>query len=67
MGNNNDKTQPIKKDNSYSSITGRPNIDVISKRNQEVEKREKKTFYTTAGTIVTLFIVVVAVLIYFFS
>ena len=32
MGNDNDKDQTIKKDVGHSSISGRPNIDEISKR-----------------------------------
>ena len=52
--------------NSHMSITGRPNIDEISKRNEEEIKRERKSFYTVAGIII-LFIVIVVVLIYFFS
>jgi len=77
MGNDNDKDQTIKKDNEtvafaqkntdgYTSITGRPNIDKISKRNEEAEKRDRKSSYITTGIIV-LFVVVVVVLIYFFS
>ena len=49
-----------------SSITGRPNIEEISKRNAEAEKRERRSSYTVAGIIV-LFIIVVIVLVYFFS
>ena len=77
MGNENDKDQTIKKDNEtvafaqkktngYTSITGRPNIDKISKRNEEAEKRYRKSSYIKIGIIV-LCIVVVVVLIYFFS
>ena len=50
----------------HRSVTNRPNIDEISKRNEEAERREKKSFYTVTGIIV-LFIVVVVVLIYFVS
>ena len=66
MGNNNYKTQPIKKDNSYSSITGRPNIDVISKRNEEVAIQEKKSLYAVIG-IITLLITGIFLLVYFFG
>ena len=80
MGNGNDKDQTVKKDNetavstqkreqredSHASITGRPNIDEISKRNEEAEKRERKSFYTVTGIIVLLIIVVI-LLVYFFS
>ena len=54
------------KEYSNPSISGRPNIDEISKRNKEAEKRERKFYYTVAGIIV-LFTAVVVVLIYFFS
>ena len=54
------------KEDTRPTITGRPNIDEISKRNEEVEKRKRKSFYTVTGIIV-LFIVVVLVLIYFFN
>ena len=80
MGNDYDKDQTVKKNDKtvvteqkrqqreygHSSITGRPNIDEISKRNEEVEKRKRKSFYTVTGIIV-LFIAVVMVLIYFFN
>ena len=56
----------LQKEDNYASITGRPNIDEISKRNEEEIKRERKSFYTVAGIII-LFIVIVVVLIYFFS
>ena len=54
------------KEYSKPSISGRPNIDEISKRNKETEKRDRKSSYITTGIIVLL-IVVVVVLIYFFS
>ena len=80
MRNDYDKGQTVKKnyktvvteqkrqqrEYDHSSITGRPNIDEISKRNEEAERREKKSFYTVTGIIV-LFIIAVVVLIYFFS
>ena len=76
----NDKNQTVKKDyetvasvqkerrreDNRASVTGRPNIDEISKRNEEAEKRERKSFYTVAGIIVLLIIVVIF-LVYFFS
>ena len=79
--NDNDKEQTVEKDDETvasaqkrqqekdghaSSITGRPNLDEISKRNEEAEKRDRKSSYITTGIIV-LFVVVVVVLIYFFS
>jgi len=66
MGNDNDKDQTIKKDVGHSSISGRPNIDEISKRNEAAEKQERKLFYTVTGIIVLLIIVVI-LLVYFFS
>ena len=80
MGNDNDKDQTVEKDDetvassqkrlqkedNYASITGRANINAISKRNEEEIKRERKSFYTVAGIII-LFIVIIVVLIYFFS
>ena len=55
-----------RRENNRASVSGRPNIDEISKRNEEAERREKKSFYTVTGIIV-LFIAVVVVLIYFVS
>ena len=49
-----------------SSIKGRPNIDEISKRNEEEEKRARKSSYITIG-ITILLIIVVVLLVYFFS
>ena len=81
MGIANDKVQTIKKDDEIvlssaqkrpqsedgrPTITGRPNIDDISKRNEEAKKRERKSFYTVA-LIIVLSIIVVMLLVYFFS
>ena len=49
-----------------STITGRPNIDDISKRNEEAKKRDRKSFYTVA-LIIILSIIVVMLLVYFIS
>ena len=54
------------RENSRISIAGRPNIDEISKRNEEAEKRTRKSFYTVAGIIVLLIIAIIFLL-YFFS
>ena len=43
-----------KKEDNYTSVTGRPNIDVISKRNQEAAKQERKSLYTVIGIILLL-------------
>ena len=81
MGIDNDKVQTIKKDDEIvlssaqkrpqsedgrPTITGRANIDDISKRNEEAKKRERKSFYTVA-LIIVLSIIVVMLLVYFFS
>ena len=75
----NDKSQTVEKidekvsmqkersrKNSHTSITGRPNIDEISKRNEAIAKQERKSFYTIAG-IVALLIIAIIFLLYFFS
>ena len=49
-----------------SSITGRPNINEISKRNEAIAKQERKSFYKVAGIIVFLIIAIIFLL-YFFS
>ena len=54
------------KDNHTTSITGRPNIDVISKRNEEVAKQEKKSLYVAIGIIILL-ITGILILVYFFA
>ena len=51
--------------NNYTSVTGRPNIDVISKRNEEEAKRENKSLYTVIG-ITILLIMGILLLVYFF-
>ena len=79
--NDNDKEQTVEKDNETvasaqkrqqekdghaSSITGRPNIDEISKRNAEAVRQEKRSSYLVAGIIVLL-IMAVMLLVYFLS
>jgi len=54
-----------KRDN-YTSVTGRPNIDAISKRNEEVAIQEKKSLYAVIG-IITLLITGIFLLVYFFG
>ena len=49
-----------------SMSTGRPNIDEITKRNEEEKKQDRKSTYTIAG-IVVLLIAVIVIAIYFFS
>ena len=76
MGDNKDKDQTFGQDNNtiasaqreidHASIKGRPNINEISKRNEETAKQERKSAYTIAGIIVFL-IIVVMFLVYFFN
>ena len=49
-----------------SMSTGRPNIDDITKRNEEEKKQDRKSTYTIAGIVVFL-IAVIVIAIYFFS
>ena len=53
-------------DETRSTITGRPNIDDISKRNEEAARQERKSHYTVVGIIVLLIITVIF-LVYFLS
>ena len=46
--------------------TGRPNIDDITKRNEEEIKQDKKSLYKIAG-IIALVVAVIIIVIYFFS
>ena len=75
----NDKSQTVEKidevivptqkkrsrENSPTSVAGRPNINEISKRNEAIEKQERKSFYKIAGIIVLLIIAIIFLL-YFF-
>ena len=54
------------KEISRISITGRPNINEISKRNEAMANQERKSFYKVAGIIVFLIIAIIFLL-YFFS
>ena len=54
------------KENKHTSVTGRPDINKISKRNEEAIIQERKSSYSVAGIIVIL-IIVVMFLVYFFS
>ena len=54
------------KENSRISITGRPNINEISKRNEAIADQERKSFYKVAGIIVLLIIAIIFLL-YFFT
>ena len=55
-----------KEEQSRPSLSGRANIDEISKRNEETANQERKSSYTIAGIIVLL-IIVVMFLVYFFN
>ena len=46
--------------------TGRPNIDVINKRNAEEEKQDRRSSHIRTG-IVVLLLVVIIIVIYFLS
>ena len=54
------------RENNRISISGRPNINEISKRNEAIANQERKSFYTVAGIIVLLIIAIIFLL-YFFS
>ena len=54
------------RENSRTSITGRPNINEISKRNEAEANQERKSFYMVAGIIVLLIIAIIFLL-YFVS
>ena len=73
----NNKNQTVEKDEETatsiqegkqetSAITNRPNIDVITARNEEEEKQDRKASYKKAG-IVVLLVVVIIIAIYFLS
>ena len=80
MGNDNDKDQTVAKDietvvsvkkrqqreDSLRINNWQANINEISKRNEETEKRERKSFYKVAG-IIALLIIAIIFLLYFFS
>ena len=48
-----------------STLTGRPNIDVITARNEKEARQDRKSSYKIAG-IVALLVVIVMIAIYFF-
>ena len=54
------------RENNRISITGRPNINEISERNEAIAKQERESFYKVAGIIVLLIIAIIFLL-YFFS
>ena len=73
----NDKGQTVEKDDEIvtstqkgtqktSELTGRPNIDVITARNEEEVKQERRLSYKIA-VIVSLLVAVIIIAIYFLS
>ena len=73
----NDKVQTVEKDDETvtstqegpqetSGVTNRPNIDVITARNEKEVTQDRKSSYKKAG-IVALLIVVIIIAIYFLS
>ena len=54
------------KEDNHRSIVGRPNINEISKRNEMIANRERKSFYKVAG-ITALLIITIISLLYFFN
>ena len=73
----NDKNQTVEKDDETvtsiqkgtqetSAVTNRPNIDVITARNEEEVTQDRKSSYKKAG-IVALLVVVIIIAIYFLS
>ena len=73
----NDKGQAVERDDEIvtstqkgtqktSVLTGRPNIDVITARNEEEVKQERRSSYKIA-VIVSLLVAVIIIAIYFLS
>ena len=77
MKNDNDKDQTVEKDDETvtstqegtqetSAVTSRPNIDVITARNEEEVAQDKRSTYKKLG-IVALLVMVIIVAIYSLS
>ena len=73
----NDKDQAVEKDDEIvtstqkgtqktSALTDRPNIDVITARNEEEAKQDRRSSYKIV-VIVSLLVVVIIIAIYFLS
>ena len=73
----NDKDQTVEKDDETvtsaqegtqetSAVTNRPNIDVITARNEEEATQDRKSSYKKAG-IIALLAVVIIIAIYYLS
>ena len=54
------------RENSRMPIAGRPDINEISKRNEEAARQERKSFYIITGKI-ALLVIVVIFLVYFLA
>ena len=59
-------TSTLKRTQETSVLTGRPNIDVITARNEEEAKQDRRSSYRIV-VIVSLLVVVIVIAIYFFS
>ena len=59
-------TSTLKRTQETSVLTGRPNIDVITARNEKEIKQDKKLSYKIVG-IVALFVMAIIIVIYFLS
>ena len=74
----NDKDQTVEEDDETvrstlkegmretSTSTGRPNIDVITARNEKEAKQDRKLLYK-AGGMVALLVLIIIIAVYFFS
>ena len=59
-------TSTLKRTQETSVLTGRPNIDVITARNEEETKQDRRLSYKIV-VIVSLLVAVIIIAIYFFS
>ena len=59
-------TSTLKRTQETSVLTGRPNIDVITARNEEEVKQERRSSYKIAVR-VSLLVAVIIIAIYFLS
>ena len=59
-------TSTMKRTQETTVLTGRPNIDVITARNEEEAKQDRRSSYKIV-VIVSLLVAVIVIAIYFFS
>ena len=59
-------TSTLKRTQETSVLTGRPNIDVITARNEEEAKQDRRLSYKIV-VIVSFLVAVIIIAIYFFS